>query len=419
MLKRAVVTGIGVITPVGNNLEDFWANLTGGKSGIGPITRFDTEDYTSKIAAEVKSFEPADYIDRKEARRMDRFTQFAVAATSMAVENARLDIEKLNRARCGVILGSGVGGIETLEQQHKVLLERGPGRISPFFIPMMISNMGSGRVSILYGLRGFNVTTTSACASSTNAIGDAFRLIQRGQADLMITGGTEAPITPLAVAGFCAMKALSTRNDDPAGASRPFEAGRDGFVIGEGAVILVLEEMQHALDRGADILAEIIGYGASCDAYHISAPDPDGIGAALAMRLALEDAGLAPGQVDYINAHGTSTPLGDKLETLAIKEVFGEHAGKLAVSSTKSMTGHLLGSAGGLEAAACVLSITRGVIPPTINMEQPDPECDLDYVPNVARQKSVGIALTNSFGFGGHNATLVLERFSRERIGFR
>jgi len=419
LLKRAVVTGIGVITPVGNNLEDFWANLTGGKSGIGPITRFDTEDYTSKIAAEVKSFEPADYIDRKEARRMDRFTQFAVAATSMAVENARLDIEKLNRARCGVILGSGVGGIETLEQQHKVLLERGPGRISPFFIPMMISNMGSGRVSILYGLRGFNVTTTSACASSTNAIGDAFRLIQRGQADLMITGGTEAPITPLAVAGFCAMKALSTRNDDPAGASRPFEAGRDGFVIGEGAVILVLEEMQHALDRGADILAEIIGYGASCDAYHISAPDPDGIGAALAMRLALEDAGLAPGQVDYINAHGTSTPLGDKLETLAIKEVFGEHAGKLAVSSTKSMTGHLLGSAGGLEAAACVLSITRGVIPPTINMEQPDPECDLDYVPNVARQKSVGIALTNSFGFGGHNATLVLERFSRERIGFR
>jgi len=417
LLKRAVVTGIGVVTPAGNNLEEFWTNLTDGKSGVGPITRFDTEGYTSKIAAEVKNFEPADYIDRKEARRMDRFTQFAVAATGMAVENAGLDIEKLNRARCGVILGSGVGGIETLEQQHRILLDRGPGRISPFFIPMMISNMGSGQVSIAYGLRGFNVTTTSACASSTNAIGDAFKLIQRGQADLMITGGTEAPITSLAVAGFCSMKALSTRNDDPAGASRPFEAGRDGFVIGEGAVILVLEEMQHAIDRGANILAELIGYGASCDAYHITAPDPEGTGAAMAMRLALDDAGLAPDKVDYINAHGTSTPLGDKLETLAIKEVFGEHARKLAVSSTKSMTGHLLGSAGGLEAAVCALSITRGVIPPTINMEEPDPECDLDYVPNKARQTKVDIALTNSFGFGGHNATLVFERFSPERKG--
>jgi len=412
-----VVTGIGVVTPAGNNLEEFWTNLTDGKSGVGPITRFDTEGYTSKVAAEVKNFEPADYIDRKEARRMDRFTQFAVAATGMAVENAGLDIEKLNRARCGVILGSGVGGIETLEQQHRVLLERGPGRISPFFIPMMISNMGSGQVSIAYGLRGFNVTTTSACASSTNAIGDAFKLIQRGQADLMITGGTEAPITSLAVAGFCSMKALSTRNDDPAGASRPFEAGRDGFVIGEGAVILVLEEMQHAIDRGANILAEIIGYGASCDAYHITAPDPEGTGAAMAMRMALDDAGLAPVKVDYINAHGTSTPLGDKLETLAIKEVFGEHARKLAVSSTKSMTGHLLGSAGGLEAAVCALTITRGVIPPTINMEHPDPECDLDYVPNKARQTKVDIALTNSFGFGGHNATLIFERFSPERKG--
>ncbi len=412
MLKRAVVTGIGVLTPVGNNLEEFWTNLTDGKSGVGPITRFDTEGYTSKIAAEVKNFDPADYIDRKEARRMDRFTQFAVASTGMAVENAGLNIEKLNRARCGVILGSGVGGIETMEQQHRILLERGPGRISPFFIPMMISNMGSGQISIHYGLRGFNVTTTSACASSTNAIGDAFKLIQRGQADLMISGGTEAPVTSLAVAGFCSMKALSTRNDDPAGASRPFEAGRDGFVIGEGAVILVLEEMQHALDRGANILAEIIGYGASCDAYHITAPDPEGTGAASAMRMALDDAGLAPDKVDYINAHGTSTPLGDKLETLAIKEVFGEHAAKLAISSTKSMTGHLLGSAGGLEAAVCALSITRGVIPPTINMDHPDPECDLDYVPNNARQKVVDAALTNSFGFGGHNATLIFQRFS-------
>ncbi|MCL2335800.1 MAG: beta-ketoacyl-ACP synthase II [Firmicutes bacterium] len=417
MLKRAVVTGIGVVTPVGNSQDDFWASLIGGKSGVGPITRFDTTGYTSKIAAEVKDFEPADYIDRKEARRMDRFTQFAVAATSMAINNARLDFEQLNRVRCGVILGCGVGGIETLEQQHKILMERGPDRISPFFVPMMISNMGSGRIAIIYGLQGFNVTTTSACASSNNAIGDAFRLIQHGQADVMITGGAEAPITPLSVAGFCAMKALSTRNDDPAGASRPFEAGRDGFVIGEGAVILVLEEMQHALNRGANILAEVTGYGATCDAYHITAPDPEGTGAARAMRLALEDAGLTPEQVDYINAHGTSTPLGDKLETLAIKEVFGAHAFELAVSSTKSMTGHLLGSAGGLEAAVCVLSITDGIIPPTINMEQPDPECDLDYVPNVARQKTVDVALSNSFGFGGHNATLLFARFNRERIG--
>ncbi|SFR01151.1 beta-ketoacyl-ACP synthase II [Desulfoscipio geothermicus] len=415
MLKRVVVTGIGVVTPVGNSLEEFWRNLTGGVSGVGPITRFDTEGYSSKIAAEVKNFNPTDFIDRKEARRMDRFTHYAVAATTMAVENAALDMTKINRERAGVILGSGVGGLETLEDQHRVLMERGPGRVSPLFIPMMISNMGAGRVAINFGLRGCNVTTTSACASSSNAVGDAFRLIQRGQADVMITGGTEAPVTPLAVAGFCSMKALSTRNDNPAGASRPFDAGRDGFIIGEGAVILILEEMEHALARGANILAEITGYGASCDAYHITAPDPEGAGAALSMRLALEDAGLAPQDADYINAHGTSTPLGDKLETLAIKEVFGEHAARLAVSSTKSMTGHLLGAAGGLEAAVCVLAIDRGEIPPTINLDTPDPECDLDYVPNVARRADVKVALTNSFGFGGHNATLVFERFVRER----
>ncbi len=415
MFKRVVITGIGVVTPVGNNLEDFWVNLTGGISGVGPITRFDTTGYSSKIASEVKSFNAADFIDRKEARRMDRFTQFAVAATGMAVKNAGLDMAKINRVRAGVILGSGVGGIETLEEQHKVLMERGPGRVSPVFIPMMIANMASGQVAINFGLRGCNVTTTSACASSANALGDAFKVIQRGQADVMISGGTEAPITPLAVAGFCSMKALSTRNNDPTAASRPFDMGRDGFVIAEGAVVLVLEEMEHALAREANILAEITGYGASCDAYHITAPDPEGGGAVLSMRWALEDAGLAPEKVDYINAHGTSTPLGDKLETMAIKEVFGEHAKQLAISSTKSMTGHLLGAAGGLETAVCALAIRKGLIPPTINLNEPDPECDLDYVPNIARQADVAVAITNSFGFGGHNATLVIERFTVER----
>jgi len=415
LFKRVVITGIGVVTPVGNNLGDFWGNLTGGISGVGPITHFDTTGYSTNFAAEVKNFNAADFIDRKEARRMDRFTQFAVAATGMAVENAKLDISKINRNRAGVILGSGVGGIETLEEQHKVLMERGPGRVSPVFIPMMISNMASGQVAINFGLRGCNVTTTSACASSANALGDAFKVIQRGQADIMISGGTEAPITPLAVAGFCSMKALSTRNDDPTRASRPFDIGRDGFVIAEGAVVLILEEMEHALNRGANILAEITGYGASCDAYHITAPDPEGGGAVLSMRWALEDAGLALEKVDYINAHGTSTPLGDKLETMAIKEVFGAHAKHLAVSSTKSMTGHLLGAAGGLETAVCVLAIQNSLIPPTINLNEPDPECDLDYVPNTARQADVKVAITNSFGFGGHNATLVIERFAVER----
>lgn len=417
MTKRAVITGIGVVTPVGNNLEEFWNNLAGGTSGVGPITRFDTEGYDSKIAAEVKNFNPTDFIDRKEARRMDRFTHYALAAAAMAVEHAGLNMEKIDRDRAAVVLGSGVGGLETLEDQHRVLMQRGPGRISPFFIPMMISNMGAGQVAIRYGLRGCNVTTTSACASSNNAIGDAFKLIQYGQADVAITGGSEAPITPLAVAGFCSMKALSTRNHEPALASRPFDAGRDGFVIGEGAVILVLEEMEHALNRGANILAEITGYGASCDAYHITAPDPQGAGASLAMRRALADSGIAPETVDYINAHGTSTPLGDKLETMAIKEVFGDHARRLAISSTKSMTGHLLGAAGGLEAAVCVLAINKGFIPPTINLTAPDPECDLDYVPNTGRKVDVQVALSNSFGFGGHNATLVFERFTPERNG--
>jgi len=417
LIKRAVITGIGVVTPVGNSLKEFWGNLTGGISGVGPITRFETDGFDSKIAAEVKGFNATDFIDRKEARRMDRFTHFAVAATVMAVEHADLDMEKINRERAGVILGSGVGGMQTLEEQSKALTERGPGRVSPFFIPMMISNMGAGQVAIRYGLRGCNVTTTSACASSTNAIGDAFKLIQRGQADIVITGGAEAPITQLAVAGFCSMKALSTRNDEPTRASRPFDAGRDGFIIGEGSVILVLEEREHALSRGAKIIAEVTGFGASCDAYHITAPDPVGKGAALAMRMALVDSGIAPEAVDYINAHGTSTPLGDKLETMAIKDVFGEHANRLMISSTKSMTGHLLGAAGGLEAAVCALAIEKGVVPPTINLNTTEPECDLDYVPNQARTAGVKVALTNSFGFGGHNATLVLEQFNSERNG--
>lgn len=413
--KRAVITGIGVVTPLGNSLEVFWSNLVEGKSGVGPITHFDTKDYTTTIAAEVKDFNPKDFVAHKEARRMDRFTHFALAATAMAVENAGLNIDRINRDRSAVILGTGVGGLQTLEDQHKVMMDRGPDRVSPFFIPMMIANMGAGQIAIKYGFRGCNITTTSACASGTNAVGESFKLIQRGQADVVISGGAEAPVTPLAVAGFCSMKALSTRNDDPAGASRPFDAGRDGFVIGEGSVILVLEELEHALARGADILAEITGYGASCDAYHITAPDPEGAGAVLAMKMAIQDAGIQPAGIDYINAHGTSTPLNDKLETVAIKEVLGEYAYKVAVSSTKSMTGHLLGAAGGLEAAVCVLAINRGIIPPTINLETPDPECDLDYVPNTARKADVAVALTNSIGFGGHNATLIFERFKLER----
>ena len=411
MFKRVVITGIGVITPVGNNINEFWSNLTNGKSGVAPISRFDTTEYTVNFAGEVKDFNPVDYIDRKEARRMDRYTHLALAANSLAVAEAKLDMTQINKDRAGVIIGSGIGGIETLEEQHKVLLNRGPGRISPVFIPMMIANMASGQIAINHGLRGPNLTTTSACASSAHSIGDAFRVIQLGQADVMISGGTEAPITPLSLAGFCSMKALSTRNNEPEAASRPFDAGRDGFVMGEGAVVLIMEEMEHAMRRGADILAEITGYGASADAYHITAPDPEGRGAVLAMRNALADAGLAPEKVGYINAHGTSTPLGDKLETLAIKEVFGDHANSLAVSSTKSMTGHLLGAAGGLETAVCVLAIKNGLIPPTINLTNPDPECDLDYVPNIARKVDIETAITNSFGFGGHNATLVVEKF--------
>ena len=411
MRKRVVITGIGVISPVGTGLEAFWSSLVGGVSGIKRVERFDPANFTSRIAGEVVDFEPVQYIDKKEARRMDRFTQFAVAASGMAIADAALDLEGENRDRIGVILGSGIGGITTMEEQARVLFEKGPGRVSPFFVPMMIANIGAGQVAISYRLRGPNITSVTACASSTNAIGDAFKMIQHGHADVMISGGTEAPITPLAVAGFCSMKAMSTRNEAPEKASRPFDAQRDGFIIGEGSGILVIESLEHAMQRGARIYAEIVGYGSTCDAYHMTAPDPFGEGAANAMREALADADLAPEAVDYINAHATSTPLGDKSEVLAIKKVFGEHAYKLAVSSTKSMTGHLLGAAGGLEAAICVLAIDRGEIPPTINYETPDPDCDLDCVPNVARKTAVNVALSNSLGFGGHNATLVFKKY--------
>ncbi len=409
MRKRVVITGMGVISPVGTGLKQFWSSLTGGVSGIGPVTRFDPTDYRTKIAGEVKDFEASEYLDKKEARRTDRFTHFAVAATGMAIEDAALDLKTLNRDRVGVILGSGIGGIETLETQARILASKGPGKVSPFFVPMMIANMGAGQVAISFGLKGPNITSVSACASSSNAIGDAFKMLQWGHADVMITGGTEAPVTPLAMAGFCSMKAMSSRNDKPEKASRPFDAGRDGFVVGEGASILVMETLENAQARGARVYAEITGYGSSCDAYHITAPDPEGCGAAICMTAALADAGIKPHDVDYINAHATSTPPGDRAEVIAIKKVFGQHAYKMAVSSTKSMTGHLLGAAGGLEAAVCILSINSGMIPPTINYEQPEPECDLDFVPNQVRKREVKVAMTNSFGFGGHNATLIFK----------
>ena len=411
LLKRVVITGLGIISPVGAGLETFWNALTAGVSGIGPITRFDPANFSTKIAGEVKDFKPTLYIDKKDARRMDRFTQFAVAATGMAVEDASLKFADEDRDRIGVILGSGIGGMETLEEQARVLAEKGPGRVSPVFVPMMIANMGAGQVAIRYCLRGPNTTSVSACASSSNAIGEAFKMLQYGRADVMITGGAEAAITPLAMAGFIQMKAMSTRNADPEKASRPFDRDRDGFVIGEGAAILILETLEHAQKRGARIYAEISGYGSTCDAYHMTAPDPEGHGAANSMREALADAGIEPAAVDYINAHATATPLGDKAETLAIKNIFGDHAARVAISSTKSMTGHLLGASGGLEAMVCVQAIREGVIPPTINYEQPDPDCDLDYVPNTARKARVDVALTNSFGFGGHNATLVFKKY--------
>jgi len=409
--RRVVITGLGVISPVGTGIEKFWANLLDGQSGIGPITRFDASELSTRIAGEVKDFEVENYIDKKEARRMDLFTQYAVAAAKMAVEDSGMDLRQVDLNRMGVILGSGIGGIATMEEQHKVLVNKGPNRVSPFMVPMMIVNMAAGQISIHLGAKGPNITVVSACASGTNAVGDAFKLIQRGDADIVIGGGAEASITPLSFAGFCSMKALSTRNDEPTKASRPFDKERDGFIMGEGSAILILESLEHAQKRGAKIYAEVLGYGATADAHHITAPAPEGEGAARAMQMALNDAGLKPEQIDYINAHGTSTELNDKFETLAIKQVFGPAVDKLMVSSTKSMTGHLLGAAGALELAVTALALRDGQIPPTINYENPDPDCDLDYVPNVKREKKIHYALSNSLGFGGHNATVVLGKY--------
>jgi 3-oxoacyl-[acyl-carrier-protein] synthase II len=411
MSIRVVVTGMGVISPLGNGLEQFWQGLLQGKSGIGPITRFNAKEFPTRIAGEVKDFDPSIYMDKKEAKRMDRFAQYAVAGARMALEDAGIDQDKLDKDRVGVVLGTGIGGMETLEDTARVLHEKGPGRISPFFVPMMIGNMAAGQIAIILGVKGPNITVVTACASATNAIGDAFKLIQRGGAELVITGGTEASIIPLAVAGFNSMKALSTRNEEPEKASRPFDKERDGFVMGEGAGILILEKLEHAKKRGARIYAEMLGYGATADAYHITAPAPGGVGAAKAMKEAIRDAGLRPEEINYINAHGTSTDINDKYETMAIKEVFGEHSYKLAISSTKSMTGHLLGAAGGIEALAVALAIKDRIVPPTINLNNPDPECDLDYVPHKARKMNIDYALSNSLGFGGHNATLLLGKF--------
>lgn len=411
LTKRVVITGMGVISPVGIGLDKFWNALITGISGIDRITKFDPLDYKVQIAGEVNNFTPTDYLDKKAARRMDRFTQFAVAASGMAIQDAKLDLDQEKKDRIGVIIGSGIGGLETLGVQIQVLLERGPGRVSPLFIPMMIGNMAAGQVAITYSLQGPNSTTVTACASGNNAIGDSFKLLQRGEVDVMITGGTEAAITPVSIAGFSAMKALSTCNQAPQKASKPFDARRDGFVMGEGAGMLVLETLEHAQTRGASIYAEIVGYGSTCDAYHITAPDPVGAGAARAMQIALDDAGLKPAVVDYINAHGTSTLLNDQLETMAIKKVFGARAYQIPVSSTKSMTGHLLGAAGGIEAVASILAIVNNIIPPTINYEVPDPECDLDYVPNQARNQVVKVAISNNLGFGGHNVTLAFQEY--------
>jgi len=407
---RVVVTGMGIVTSLGSDLETFWNNLVAGKSGVSRIESFDVSEYPTQIAAEIKDFNPEDYIDRKEARRMDRFVQFAVAAGKMAVQDAGLELGvNVDPERVGVIVGSGIGGLGTWEEQHSILLEKGPKRVSPFFIPMMIANMASGQISMSIGAKGPNTTAVTACATGTHSIGDSFKLIQRGDADAMICGGAEATIRPTGLAGFCSMRAMSTRNDEPEKASRPFDAERDGFVMGEGSGVLVLESLEHAVKRGARIYAEVIGYGMSGDAYHITDPDPDG--AARCMQRALKDAGIEPEAIDYINAHGTSTPVGDRSETLAIKKAFGDHAYKLAVSSTKSMTGHLLGAAGGIESVILALTLKNGVIAPTINLENRDPECDLDYVPNAARKSDVKTALSNSFGFGGHNATIVMRKY--------
>ncbi|NLW56688.1 MAG: beta-ketoacyl-ACP synthase II [Firmicutes bacterium] len=411
MKRRVVVTGMGIISSLGLDVQTFWSNIIQGKSGVSLVESFDTTEFDTKIAAEVKDFQPTDYLSKKEARRMDRFVQFAVVAALQALKDSNFEITEENAHEIGVLIGSGIGGMNTLEEQARNLFEKGPRRVSPFFIPMMIPDMASGQVSIYTGAQGPNLTAVTACASSAHAIGEALRIIQYGDAQMMITGGTEATITGLAMAGFISAGALSKQNAHPEKASRPFDATRDGFVMGEGAGILILEELEHARARGAKIYGEIVGYGLTGDAYHITSPHPEGRGALKAMEMAIKDAGWQLEQVDYINAHGTSTLQNDLLETKAIKQLFKEEARRLAVSSTKSMTGHLLGAAGGVEAIICLLALQHGIIPPTINYEVPDPECDLDYVPNKAREQTINCALSNSFGFGGHNATLAFARY--------
>ncbi|HEX7151987.1 MAG TPA: beta-ketoacyl-ACP synthase II [Thermoanaerobaculia bacterium] len=405
--RRVVVTGIGMITPLGIGNEATWQGLIEGRSGIGHITRFDTTQFACKIAGEVKGFNPADWLEKKEIKKSDLFIHYAIAASTIAVQDAKLDMANEDGDRAGVIIASGIGGFPLIQEMHQVMLERGPGRISPFFIPGSIINLAAGQVSIRYGLRGPSSAPATACAAGAHAIGDAFKIIQRDDADIMFAGGTEAVVTPLAVGGFAAMRALSTRNDEPERASRPWDLEREGFVMGEGAGIIILEEREHAIARGAKIYCELTGYGMTSDAHHISAPHEEGDGMVRVMARAIKDAGLQPSDIGYINAHGTSTPVGDKTETIAVKKLFGDHARVLAMSSTKSMTGHLLGAAGGLEGAICAMTLDRGILPPTINYDNPDPECDLDYVPNTARQQSVQHALSNSFGFGGMNASLV------------
>jgi len=408
--RRVVITGIGVLTPLSSELELFWQNLLAGKSGIAPVTRFDTTEYDCKIGGEVRDFKPEEFMPIKETRRTDRFVQYAVGAAKKAMVDSGIEMAQEDANRIGVLIGSGIGGMETIEDQVGTLVRKGPSRVSPFMIPMLIVNMASGYVSMLIGAKGPNLAVVSACATATHALGEAARAIVHNDADVMIAGGSEAAVTQMGYAGFCAMKAMSTRNEEPERASRPFDAQRDGFVMGEGAGVCILESLEHARKRHAKIYCEVVGYGITGDAYHMSAPAPEGEGAARSMQMALHHAKLNPEQVDYINAHGTSTPVGDKCETQAIKKVFGEHAKKLAVSSTKSMTGHLLGAAGAVETAVCALAIRDGIVPPTINYENPDPDCDLDYVPNKARPMKVEVCLNNSLGFGGHNATIIVQR---------
>ena len=412
MARRVVVTGVGLVSSLGVGTAANWEALCAGQSGIGPVTHFDASEFSTRIAGEVRGFDPLQFVDKKDVKKMDVFIQYAIAASQFAVDDAKLRLPLDDPTRVGVFIASGIGGFSTIEREHKALLEGGPRRISPFFIPSSIINLASGQVSIRFGAKGPNLATCTACSASAHAVGDAGEIIRRGDADVMIVGGSEAAITPMGVGGFGAMRALSTRNDEPPRASRPFDRGRDGFVIGEGAGVLILEELEHALRRGALIYGELVGYGLSADAFHITAPSEDGDGGFRVMRMAIDHAGIAPSQVDYINAHGTSTPHNDRLETLAIKRCFGDHAPRLAISSTKSMHGHLLGAAGGLEAGITVLTLKHQIVPPTINLEEPDPECDLDYVPLKRREATVNYALSNSFGFGGTNAALLFKRYA-------